>query len=287
MATTQKVYIGDNLIKRNYRGDNEVVSKWGNEFNQYDVDYLIVAGGGPSGGDNAGGGGAGGVITGSAYTLDWATEYTTIVGAGGGAEFTNGSPSSFLSLTALGGGFGASNAQSGSNGASGGGGAYFEASYPGGTGILGQGFDGGEGYSTLNPGGGAGGGGGGASEAGFNGVSGSAGDGGDGIQWLDGNYYGGGGAGSVPFGATLGTGGLGGGGNGGNKSALPDGNPGEVNTGGGGGAGFSVQPGGRGVIVVRYQSEYPLSESGDEMYRDGNYWYHRFTSATTSSFQFL
>jgi len=119
MATTQKLYLGDTLIKRNYRGENEVVSKVGNEFNQYDIDYLIVGGGGASGGDNGGGGGAGGYISGTSYTLDWGTEYPTNVGAGGGAEFTNGSPSSFISLTALGGGFGASNAQSGSNGASG------------------------------------------------------------------------------------------------------------------------------------------------------------------------
>ena len=57
MATTQKLYFGDTLIKRNYRGENEVVSKVGNEFNQYDIDYLIVGGGGASGGDNGGGGG--------------------------------------------------------------------------------------------------------------------------------------------------------------------------------------------------------------------------------------
>ena len=294
MATTQKVYIGDNLIKKNYRGVNEVVSKWGNEFDQYDIDYLIVAGGGSSGGDNAGGGGAGGYLSATSYTLDWGTEYTTNVGAGGVG--TNGNNSTFLGFTSIGGGAGGGNTQTGSDGGSGGGGAYFEFSYPGGSGSLGQGFNGGTGYGStpLEPGGqntdGAGGGGGGASEVGADGSEPlgipTGGNGGDGLQWLDGNYYAGGGGGGVPGGGTTSTGGLGGGGNGGDKSDNPAGEPGEPNTGGGGGVGFQPKSGGSGIIIIRYQSEWPLSQSGDRMYPSGGYWYHEFLQTGTSSFKF-
>ena len=87
-----------------------------------DVDYLVVAGGGSGGGgyNNAGGGGgAGGYRTGSALTLDFNTNYTVTVGAGGtngtggsgggnGTRGTNGSNSVFGSITSSGGGVGAS-----------------------------------------------------------------------------------------------------------------------------------------------------------------------------------
>lgn len=305
MAITQKAYIGDTLIKKQYRGSTEIVNRYGNEFNQLDIDYLIVAGGGSSGADNAGGGGAGGLLSGSSYTLTAGVDYPTVVGNGAAAG--DGNNSTFLGFITIGGGAGGGNYDSGSDGGSGGGGAYFDADYPGGSGSLGQGFDGGAGIantpSATPPSrneDGAGGGGGGASEVGEDatrtlGIP-KAGDGGDGSQWLDGNYYAGGGGGGVTnIGTVLSTGGLGGGGNGGRKpfpivpgepDGVPNGEPGAPNTGGGGGGGFLVvAAGGSGIIIVRYQSDVPLSESGDEIYRDGNYWYHKFTSVGSSNFR--
>ena len=174
-------------------------------------DYLIVAGGGGGGWYTGGGGGAGGLIYQTGQTLS-ATGYGVTVGGGGsGAPGTasnkgsNGSDSTFNSLTATGGGaggvWGNTTSRNASNGGSGGG------STPGnglnnpfsGSGIVGQGFDGGTGSFA---GGGspyrAGGGGGGWGAAGgaFNGgtVTVSPGAGGNAVKlngytitWVSGN----------------------------------------------------------------------------------------------------
>jgi len=99
------------------------------------VDYLIVAGGGGGGSMHAGGGGAGGYLTGSGTSVTPSTSYSVVVGGGGpGGPLTgdqrgiNGSDSSALSLTAVGGGGGGSydvprNRTAGKSGGSGGGSA--------------------------------------------------------------------------------------------------------------------------------------------------------------------
>jgi hypothetical protein len=131
-------------------------------------EYLVVAGGGGGGnGDfyyTGGGGGAGGLLTGS-LPISSGTQYTVTVGGGGG-QVPNGSNSVFASITAIGGGAGAT-AYGGSAGGSGGGaGLFFQGQFngPGGTGTVGpprQGYNGGASGTlgegrTAGAGGGAG-----------------------------------------------------------------------------------------------------------------------------------
>ena len=96
-----------------------------------EVEYLIVAGGGGGGCDNSGGGGAGGLLTGT--TTVTPQNYNIVVGSGGagaqnaggdsGPYAVNGTNSSALGLTAIGGGRGSSSGgANGSPGGSGGGG---------------------------------------------------------------------------------------------------------------------------------------------------------------------
>lgn len=108
------------------------------------VDVVVVGAGGP-GGDLGGGGG--GVITRRVY-VDAAT-YAVKVGAGrGGGTYTNGHPSAFADLIALGGGYGAVTGNPGGSAGTGGGGNTTAAPL-----IPGQGYSG----SASGAGGGAGG----------------------------------------------------------------------------------------------------------------------------------
>lgn len=242
------------------------------------VDVLVVAGGGGGGaggygdginGNGGGGGGAGGLI----YTnlAVGAVDIAVTVGAGGvgsvtNADAANGSNSTILTLTAVGGGCGASGGrtQNPGNGGSGGGGSYPQLG-PG-TGTAGQGNNGGAGHGTdRNPGAS----GGGAGSAGVNAPSdwGSGGLlGGAGVtNSITGSpvaYAGGGGsaAGAHWIGA-VGAGGSGVGGDSGSAGAPGSpGSTGKTNTGGGGGGGGGSQgayqasggSGGSGVVIVRY-----------------------------------
>ena len=234
------------------------------------VEYLCVAGGGGgasgggSGSGGRGGGGAGGMLTGTS-TFAGGT-FTIAVGSGGaggttGGEDngTNGVNSSIsgtgVSVTSIGGGFGAAyySTRQGGSGGSGGGSAYLST---GGTGTAGQGNDGG----GPSSGGGGGGGKGAVGSSTLVGTNGGA-PGGNGAQssitGTNTYYAGGGGGGNYPSGtANYGGGGLGGGGGGGGGGTR---NPvaGTANTGGGGGGGGSSDVaggnGGSGVVIVRYQ----------------------------------
>jgi predicted GH43/DUF377 family glycosyl hydrolase len=213
-----------------------------------DVDILVVAGGGGGGSDAGGGGGGGGLIYASNIEKT-AGSYSIVVG-NGGASNTNGSNSTALGYTAIGGGHGGvySNNPGASGGSGGGGSAETGA---GGAGTSGQGHDGLVGQNGL-----AAGGGGGAGEAGkASGGSGYGGDGGNGLAYdITGEsvYYAGGGGGGGP---TRGDGGLGGGGNGSNRDGTAGSN-GVANTGGGGGgSGNNVAGGvgGSGVVIIRYR----------------------------------
>ncbi len=224
------------------------------------VDYLMVGGGG---GSQGGGGGAGGLI--NTYSETLATgSYPILVGAGGaqngGANggALSGNNTTFNSLTAFGGGYGAYYENAG-NGGSGGGAGY--GSY--GTGVAGQGYNGGNyWYGATGGGGGAAGAGGNAS--GLYPVLG--GNGGNGIQlseWAsatstgaNNGYYAGGGGGSCFYPYTNGTGGSGGLGGGGvgesdsNKKYVAA----VANTGGGGASNttYGCGPGGSGIFIIRY-----------------------------------
>ena len=226
---------------------------------EYNIEYLVIAGGGSGGGGHrGGGGGAGGYrnsyasetsgrnsSTETPFAITPGKVLTVTVGAGGampynGTAAINGNPGSSSSIsgsgittiTSYGGGGGGGYTLSATAGTYGSGaGAGHESSNPtsGSDGSAGQGFDGGDTVSSLNQQGGAGGG---AGANGANGGTTSATSGGTGlaslITGLSVTRAGGGGAGSYGTGGYS-TGGAGGGGNGGSTNAsdphsgVPDG----------------------------------------------------------------
>jgi hypothetical protein len=254
---------------------------------------LVIAGGGSGGTRNSGrgsggtdggaGAGAGGMIDHPAFPLTPGGSVSYSVGGGAGSNFggqapgSQGSPSTFGSLTAIGGGFGGCGPLSpnpggpgGSGGGEGGGGggtggtgargAGVQPSQPGASGTFGYGFPGGycsvSGQPPYNgsSGGGAGG-------AGNDGNGGRVSPGGSGrVSNITGSNVtyagGGGGGGTAAAGTPGGGGGPGGGGAGG---TYGDGAAGGTNTGGGGGGGGGGPhpdggggAGGPGIIIVRY-----------------------------------
>lgn len=250
----------------------------------FNLEYLLVGGGGGGGGfgggsgGGSGGGGAGGYFSGSMITTG---TLTVTVGAGG-ANSQNGTDTRLVggalssNIAASGGGFGDSQpvASSGRAGGSGGGGWGWDSSSTGGgagnTPALSpsQGNSGGAGTIVFF--GGQGGGGGGAGASGSNGgsnVSTRGGYGGAGRinaisgsthgQLSAGSYYlaGGGGGGIDDRGSTAGgLGGLGGGGTGGTTGNNPAPADATANFGGGGGGGprgGAGASGGSGVVILK------------------------------------
>jgi hypothetical protein len=250
----------------------------------YSLNYLIVAGGG---GANTGGGGAGGMLTGSGVVVSPGTSYTITIGAGG-SGYSNGSNSTALGFTAIGGGYGGGNSPyNGNSGGSGGGGGQDggSTSGSGGAGTSGQGNSGGSG--TATPGNRAGGGGGGAGAAGQSANArgtGYGGVGGDGLQSsINGTatYYAGGGGGYSGYYANVtAPGGLGGGGTG-SASQSGGGSAGSANTGGGGGGAYS---GGSGIVIISYLGNSQKGTGGTvTTYGSGSsqYYVHTFTTSGT------
>ena len=246
------------------------------------VDILIVAGGGGAGtpdrtnynGAWNGGGGAGGVLYTTSVSVT-AQTYSIVIGAGG-ARQANGDNSTALGLTAIGGGRGGGTTSAGSgnvnwNGAAGGSGGGGLGDRPGpmqgGAGTAGQGNAGANGTDPGgNPNYEQGGGGGGAGEAGDTDGIGYGGDGRDmsaqfGTTYGESGVFGGGGAGGQgTHNSGINYGGTGGGGNsgGGYQDNGYASEAGTANTGGGGGAGGNAtggaggQPGGSGIVLIRY-----------------------------------
>jgi len=259
------------------------------------VSYLVIAGGGGTAGDRGGGGGAGGYrelkSPSTPYTaspLDGypnapnritvtATGYPITVGSGGAtdntppySDGTQGSTSTFSTISSAGGGAGNRNTSPGGNGGSGGGAGSVSphTGQPGGSGNTppttpAQGQDGGDShnsppYYTTGGGGGAG-------AAGANGTAPAGGAGGNGVtSSIDGTptaRAGGGGGGSDNGGGGPAAGGTGGGGAGGAGPGGGEhtGEAGTANTGGGaggtsgGGAGATSGNGGSGVVIIRYK----------------------------------
>jgi len=266
------------------------VNSTGNPAGSDSVDYIVVAGGG---GSTQGGGGAGGFREGlnpGSYTASPlatsalpvpATAYPITVGAGGPGGLhlppanvnlaSNGSPSTFSSITSTGGGKGEASpggsCTAGQPGGSGGGGSYLSNGsviYTGNTPPVSppQGNPGGYGQQ---PGGRGAGGGGGATSAGANASASVNGPGGNGATSSINNTptarAGGGGGGNYGTSNTQSTGGPGGGGAG----ATPgggSGSAGTVNTGGGGGGATGTSnndpnqsggAGGSGIVIIRYK----------------------------------
>ena len=235
-------------------------------FNSGTIDYLIVAGGGGGGARHGGGGGAGGMITGS-MSITPGT-YSITVGAGGdgtpaGATTrgSQGTDTTGLGYTVVGGGGGGGRTQGpgGSGGSGGGGNTGGVGNGSGGTGTTGQGNNGGA-SAPSHASDYCGGGGGGAGSAGGTATQTVPGDGGDGLQSsISGTalYYSGGGGGAGYRVATAyGAGGSNIGGNGGIGANYPEtGYDGATNTGSGGGGGTDGAGGGAGadgIVIIRY-----------------------------------
>jgi PKD repeat protein len=240
------------------------IHNWTAPTNVTYIEYLIVAGGGGGGTTNGAGGGAGGLLFDNSNNITAGVTYQIVVGKGGlGGNFSggdryrgsNGTYSSFNTISATGGGGGGSFiSQDDNTGRAGGSGGGSGFPHSAGAGISGQGNNGG-----LSSYGGAGSGGGGKNESGVGSGSSDGGKGGNGttINFIvfSGNYSGGGGGGGINSGL-IGLGGFGGGGNGGNTSTTQT--AGTAETGGGGGGGKTASgpgvgaDGGSGVVIFRY-----------------------------------
>jgi hypothetical protein len=238
---------------------NFVVSALASAPEGNEVEYLVIGGGGGGGNTMGGGGGGGGFRTGT-ITLSETGSISVTVGQGGtGApnrevSGTNGGNSVFGTVTAIGGGGGASwsvNAPPG-NGGSGGGGCQGHSTSAFGSGTAGpprQGFNGSPVWSSCgsyNRGGGGGGAGGAATTT-------------DGAPGLTSNitgtslFYSAGGGGGANGCNSSGGSGIGGFG----TSNGSRGGDGAANRGAGGGAGGYAPDGpggngGSGVVIVRY-----------------------------------
>jgi hypothetical protein len=270
----------------------------------YNLDYLVIAGGGAGGsglgvsigGASSGGGGAGGYRSGTLLSQTVARYFITI-GAGSAktGRYTpsaRGSDSSLIStaqdITSTGGGSEVPNNDGGS-------GAGSLSLYPFGLGIAGQGNNGAPGGNTTpsSPSYVYFGGGGGAGQAGQPAFNNTA-KGGNGLTWVDGIIRAGGGGG-LKYGSEMeppqesysGPGGTGGGGNGVllTLTDLIPATPGAQNTGGGGGSGVVPasdqglwgKAGGSGIVKVRYTGT-PRA-TGGTITQSGGFTYHEFTSS--------
>jgi len=279
----------------------------------FDIDYLLVAGGGAGGqgGSGGGGGGAGGLLTATRSvspgdTLNitvgsggaaWSNAYSTTGNAGGNSTIVHGA----TTLTAYGGGFGSSAGPSpynspGGNGGSGGGGAQRSTSaggvgvYPGSTYIdePRQGYDGGVGGTGTDHGGGGGGAGGvGANSSG----SSNGGAGGIGVESSitgTATYYAAGGGGAGNGNGALGGSSIGGTGAGSSPgTGNANGTAGAANTGSGGGGanyGGTSGAGADGIVIIRTLETASATTGSPTVTTDGSYNIYSFTANGSITF---
>jgi hypothetical protein len=251
---------------------------------------VIAGGGGGGGGFQGGGGGAGGLLFSGFYYVTAGVPIQVIIGQGGRGARRNSLPENggntiFGTMTAIGGGSGASEQNTSSigpastgarSGGSGGGGSWGTPSagiYPPGAGTTGQGTSGGAGFGAPYVGGG----GGGAGTGGLDSSYAYAGNGGDGRYWsmmgITKTYCGGGG-GSLRGSGTS-SGGLGGGGGG--NGAGTGANATYYGSGGGAGGGNGVAcmggDGFQGIVIVEVNVDpYPvpiLQNPGNQNFQAG------------------
>lgn len=259
-----------------------------------DVQYLVVAGGGPSG---ISGGGAGGYRTATGLAVSAGTTYTVVVGAGGtsgnqiasitppnqGTGYYRGGDSRFGSIYSTGGGHGSS------DGGSGGGSHYTTGSSGNVNGYSpSEGNKGGDGKNGS--GGNAryvAGGGGGHASAGSNAVGDTPGNGGNGTAAFNGSGYSGGGGGTTcnqggnTFGSAVGSAGTYGGGAG--QAAPANQGAGATPT----SSQATSNAGGSGIVVIRYADTYNLAASttgSPTQVTSGGY--HRYTWTGSGSITF-
>jgi hypothetical protein len=251
------------------------LSKAVSSTNSYQIDYLVVAGGGSGGYDVGGGGGAGGYLSASCPVFT-NTAYPVVIGSGGatpvnGQVQNRSQNSSFGGFAeAIGGGAGGNWDASGfykngcPGGSGGGGGGYTNSSLQGQPSSGNQGNAGGP-ATTSGVGSQTGGGGGGAGGIGATSITGSTTafvSGGVGLTWYDGVTYAAGGRGAAD----------------GSTGYLP----GAANTGNGGdgmGSGSTSTAGGSGIVIVRYAGA--QRGTGGTVTSSGGYTYHKFTTSGT------
>jgi len=229
---------------------------------------VIAGGGGGGGGFEGGGGGAGGLLYSGFYYVTPGVPIQVIIGQGGHGARRNSLPENggntiFGTLTAIGGGAGASEQNTSSigpasvganSGGSGGGGSWGAPSgnniYPPGSGTTGQGNSGGAGFASPYIGGG----GGGAATAGWDASYAYAGNGGDGRSWsimgVTKTYCGGGGGSLRGSGYSSGGAGGGGGGNGNGTGANATYYGSGGGAGGGNGTACMGGDGFQGIVLV-------------------------------------
>lgn len=235
--------------------------------NTYDVEYLLVAGGGTNKYNSynpfIGGGGAGGAID-SSSTITPGSNYAVTIGAGATNGQSQGPGSSVFGVNATGGGMGCNQSGGQTDGGSGGGGRNAR-----GAGIAGQGNPGASGQPNNSGGGGGG------KINTANTINGA-----NGIDWKSlGTGYAGGGGGAGR--GTPGNGGYGGGARGGFSGGR--GANGTPNRGGGGAGAENFPPsanglGGSGVVIIRYSG--PQRGNGGSVTNTGGYTYHTFNSSS-------
>lgn len=229
---------------------------------------VIAGGGGGGGGFEGGGGGAGGLLFSGFYYVTAGVPIQVIIGQGGRGARRNSLPENggntiFGTMTAIGGGSGASEQNTSSigpaptgarSGGSGGGGSWGLPSgnniYPPGAGTTGQGTSGGAGFGAPYIGGG----GGGAATPGWDASYAYAGNGGDGRSWtmmgVTKTYCGGGGGSLRGSGTSSGGLGGGGGGNGAGTGANATYYGSGGGAGGGNGAACMGGDGFQGIVLV-------------------------------------
>ena len=252
-------------------GEIQLAADFYGTANTYDIQYLIVAGGGGGAGsadnaDGAGGGGAGGYRALTATLTAGGSGMTVTIGAGGsgngipwyvGNGASSGGNSSFNSNSATGGG-GGGGKRNGYSGGSGGGGGHFRnanATYSGGSGNAGgytpaEGASGSNGYTY------------GSYHPNYGTIRGNGGAGGNlgtsDRTWLNGTSYAYGGQTNNGGGGSANTG------NGGNSRYQSYGNG---------------TTGGSGVVIIRYAGS--QRGSGGTVTSSGGYTYHQFNSSGT------
>ena len=252
---------------------------------------LVIAGGGGGGGGlEGGGGGAGGLLYSGFYYVTPGVPIQVIVGQGGRGARRNSLPENggntiFGTLTAIGGGAGASEQSTSSigpasagagSGGSGGGGSWGTPSggiYPPGSGTTGQGTSGGAGFASPYIGGG----GGGAATPGVDASYAYAGNGGNGRSWtimgITKTYCGGGGGSLRGSGTSSGGAGGGGGGNGNGTGANATYYGSGGGAGGGNGTACMGGDGFQGIVLVEVNVDpYPtpvLQNPGNQNFISG------------------
>lgn len=259
----------------------------------YFAEVLVIGGGGAGGATNGGGGGAGAVIVAECVQIMKGKSYTVTIGAGGAGSTSgasNGTPSYFGQVMALGGGAGSGVLSGQSKTGGSGGGGKGESGDAGGFPMDGRGFRGGDGVVSPRVSAGGGGAAGRGQNGGEGGVGGAA------IElWgyaqicsagVGQKFAGGGGGGTESVSRTAD-------GGGGGAGASPNGGVGGdavANTGSGGGGGsrgggssgeYRGGNGGSGIVIIRYFGA--QAGSGGTVYttNSGGMTFHKFTSSST------